>query len=259
MEKHNQTVTNEFKKQAKNFSNKNLTLNKEEYIQWIIKSLQLREDMKVLDVAAGTGILSRAIAPFVDKVVSVDLTEDMIKEGMLQNKLKNINNIEYHQGNVENLPFNENSFDLVISRFAFHHFVDPARVLQEMKRVCKSSSTVSVVDMVSNENDLIYLKYNHYERLRDPSHTFALKKSQLKDLFGKSGININVEETVTVNVITEDWLNLTKTEEVVAEQIKKDLYEEISTKKVMTGMQPYVHDGVLKFKQTWMKIVGNTI
>jgi 2-polyprenyl-3-methyl-5-hydroxy-6-metoxy-1,4-benzoquinol methylase len=77
---HDEIIKREFKKQAKNFSDRLLTLNNQDYLSWIVDSLHLDEQMKVLDVAAGTGILSRAISPKVSHVTAIDLSEDMIKE-----------------------------------------------------------------------------------------------------------------------------------------------------------------------------------
>jgi ubiquinone/menaquinone biosynthesis C-methylase UbiE len=56
LEGNEKVVREGFKKQAKGFSNKLLSLNSEELLNWIHSSLNLKKEMKVLDVAAGTGI-----------------------------------------------------------------------------------------------------------------------------------------------------------------------------------------------------------
>jgi ubiquinone/menaquinone biosynthesis C-methylase UbiE len=83
------------KKQARGFLNKLLSLNSEDLLKWIHRSLNLNEGARVLDAAAGTGILSRYLAPYVNKVMSVDLSPDMIAVGIERNKEMNISNIEY--------------------------------------------------------------------------------------------------------------------------------------------------------------------
>lgn len=48
--------------------------------------------------------------------------------------------------------------------------IRPTKVLQEMIRVSELLGTICVVDMISPEDNELYRQYNHYERLRDPSH-----------------------------------------------------------------------------------------
>ncbi|MDP5272885.1 class I SAM-dependent methyltransferase [Chengkuizengella axinellae] len=224
---------------------------------WVLESLELNKEMKVLDVAAGTGILSRAISPFVKEVTSIDVSEDMIQEGIKENKNLGIENVHFHIGNVEHLPFTPREFDLVFSRFAFHHFIKPVVILGEMVRVCKEGGNVCVVDMISPEEGVLYQSYNHYERLRDPSHTYALKASHLIDMFTTTELKNITTEIISVDVNVQKWLKLTKTEHKIGEEIIVKLNEEILKNEKVTGMFPFVKDNEMMFKQKWLKIVGS--
>ena len=51
------------------------------------------------------------------------------------------------QGDAENLPLPDNSFDIVISHLAFHHFPNPKRCFSEMVRFLKISGKMVVIDM----------------------------------------------------------------------------------------------------------------
>jgi ubiquinone/menaquinone biosynthesis C-methylase UbiE len=180
----------------------------------------------------------------------------MIAEGRRQNELMKVTNIEYHSGDVEQLPYADKTFDLVVSRFAFHHFARPAEVLNQMKRVCKAKGSVGVIDMISSEDDYLFQQYNHYETLRDPSHTNALKQSQIMNLFHENDLEITVCETLAVQVHVDRWLELTKTDDETSQLIKNNLHEEISGKPIISGMSPFMQDNELMFKQKWVKIVG---
>lgn len=252
-------VREEFKKQARGFSNKLLTLNSEELLNWIRVSLNLNLGMTVLDVAAGTGILSRSIAPFVQKVTSIDLSQDMISEGIYQNQQLNITNIEFNKAHAEEIPYSRGSFELVISRLAFHHFTNPEKVLQEMSRVCDESGSVCVVDMISPEDDDLCNLYNKYERLRDPSHTNALKESEFVKLFKQIGLEICSMETLDVPIHLKRWLELTHTNDQIASRINRDIELELESKKAITGLFPYIDNGEIKFNQKWIKIIGKRV
>ena len=253
---HQQRIQHEFKKQAAGFAQSDLTLNRGEYIDWIVTSLQLRSDARVLDVAAGTGILSRAMAPHVHEIIAVDITEDMIQEGLRQNELSGTTNISYHRADVASLPFDEGTFDVVVCRFAFHHFTDPGQVLGEMARVCKSSGQVAVVDMISSEDPLLYERYNHYERLRDPSHTFCPRPTELAGWFAEHGMQVSVAEHVTVNVNVAAWLTLTQTPSTIRSQIEQEIRNELTYGGPVTGMEPFQQDDALMFKQHWTKMMA---
>lgn len=251
---HDRIVKEEFSKQAHGFENKQLSLNSESLLAWIRDQLSLQADMAVLDVAAGTGILSRALAEYVKHVTAIDLSPEMMATGISLNAKGHISNIDVQVAHAEHLPFEDRVFDLVISRLAFHHFTDPDKVLFEMERVSKNQ--VCVVDMISPEDFRLSRLYNQYEKRRDPSHTYALKPSELEDLFQKVGLKLVALETVEVPVNVNRWLELTKTDQKTAEQIIRDLENELETKIEATGLFPFMQNGDLMFLQTWMTIVG---
>lgn len=253
-----QAIRTEFQKQARGFSNKFLSLNSEDLLKWIHQSLKLNEGVRVLDVAAGTGILSRYLATYVNKVTSIDLSPDMIAEGIERNKEMNISNIEFNLAHVEQLPSSNESFDLVICRLAFHHFTNVNKVLQEMIRVSTFSGAICVVDMISPEDNELYRLYNHYERLRDLSHTNALKETEFIALFNNAGLDIQTIETIDVPINVNRWLELTSTDEQVASQIIEDIQLELADKKT-TGLFPYLEHGDVMFKQKWIKVLGKKL
>jgi SAM-dependent methyltransferase len=82
----------------------------------------------------------------------------------------------------------ERSFSLVVSRFAFHHFVDPLGVLREMARVATRPGRVMVADIAASEDRAKADALNAMERLRDPSHTSALSLSGMRALFAQAGL-----------------------------------------------------------------------
>jgi SAM-dependent methyltransferase len=94
-----------------------------------------------------------------------------------------LGNVDRHVGNVAALPFPDRSFSLVVSRFAFHHFVDPLGVLREMARVCARGGRVVVADVAASDDPQRADAFNRMERLRDPSHTRALTLAEWRRLF----------------------------------------------------------------------------
>ena len=60
----------------------------------------------------------------------------MIEQARLLQQEKQMENIEWKIGDVSDLPFDDGVFSIVVTRYSFHHMIEPKKVLQEMKRVC---------------------------------------------------------------------------------------------------------------------------
>src|SRR5919108_3988246 len=91
-------VRREFGRQAAHFGEQGLTLSNQEYIRWMVEQLDLQPHFHVLDVAAGTGHLSRALAPHVRRVVALDLTAEMLAEGRREAEQQGLTNLVLEQG-----------------------------------------------------------------------------------------------------------------------------------------------------------------
>ena len=78
----------------------------------------------VLEVAAGTCACGRSFAPLVQTVVCLDATLPMLQIGKREATNSHLNNMVFVKGYAEELPFLDDSFDVVFSRLAFHHFID---------------------------------------------------------------------------------------------------------------------------------------
>jgi ubiquinone/menaquinone biosynthesis C-methylase UbiE len=98
---------------------------------------------RVLDVACGTGIVTRTAADWVapaGRAVGVDLNEAMLSVARRVRPA-----IEFRQGDAALLPFGDESFDRVLSQMALMFFPDRANAVQEMARVTASGGTVAVL------------------------------------------------------------------------------------------------------------------
>jgi SAM-dependent methyltransferase len=140
----------------------------------------------VLDVACGPGLVVAAFARVVRHSTGIDITPAMLDRARTHAAQLGLTNVTWRQGDVLPLPWPDASFSIVISRFAFHHFLDPLAVLREMKRVATPGGRVVVVDSTpqSGRADA----FNHMERLRDPSHVRSLPVDEHRGLYATVGL-----------------------------------------------------------------------
>ena len=124
---HHDRIKSEFRNQSSNW---NQTASLE--LENIVRGLNLSSDYLVLDLAAGSGLFSRALSPWVKSVTALDISPDMIAQGKKINQQLGINNVQFVEGSAESLPFADDHFDYVVTRFSIHHFLEPERILSEM-------------------------------------------------------------------------------------------------------------------------------
>ena len=115
-------------------------------------------------------------------MVAVDATAAMLATGKAEADRAGLRNVVFQRGDAAALPFADGSFDVVVSRFALHHFEDPAVPLREMARCLRPGGTLALGDLLADADPDVAAAQNRLERLRDPSHTRMLSADELADL-----------------------------------------------------------------------------
>lgn len=90
----------------------------------------------VLEVAAGICACGRALASLAGNVVCLDMTLAMLSVGKAEAEKATLSNMTFILGDAMELPYWDNSFDIVLSRLAFHHFPHSEQRLPRMESLC---------------------------------------------------------------------------------------------------------------------------
>lgn len=96
----------------------------------------------VLDVACGSGLVSCELAKMAHDITGIDITPAMIQQANLLKQDNNLDDIKYEIGDVAHVPYPNASFSLVVTRYSFHHLVDPCSGISEMKGFCMRKGRV---------------------------------------------------------------------------------------------------------------------
>lgn len=249
---HNETVISQFTKQAVPFAQ--LSQHSNQYgLELMIKLSQPKNTDTVLDVACGGGIISCEFAKIVSQVTGIDLTPAMIEQAKSLQKEKQLKNINWKIGDVLNLPFDDNSFSIVVTRYSFHHLIDPQKALEEMKRVCRPNGKVVVID-VTPDKDKVDL-YDQVEKLRDSSHVRALTFSELKSMMEKTGLVNLKTEPHDLEMELEQILQSSLPNPEDIDKIKQMFKEDLTKNNL--GMKSHLKDNKVFFYFPISMIVGN--
>jgi SAM-dependent methyltransferase len=177
-----QAILDQFTRQAMPFSTAP-GIRDEEALRLLVTASGAGPTDAVLDVACGPGLVAAAFARVARHVTGIDLTPAMIDRARALVRERGLTNVTLTVGDVRPLPYEDGTFSLVVSRFAFHHFPDPGAVLREMVRVCAPGGRVVVADAAVSPDPARAAAFNRMEKLRDPSHARALSLAELAGLF----------------------------------------------------------------------------
>ena len=226
--------------------------------RWVFERLPLSAQHVVLDVAAGTGHAARQLAATARMVVALDATEAMLARGQAQAAAEGRDNVLFMRGDAAALPFLDGSFDVVVSRFAAHHFEHPEAVVAEMVRCTRPGGHVALVDLVADEDPEVAAEQNRLERLRDPSHTRMLAATEVQALLGEAGVaSIDVAVRPLERPLGP-WLEQTQADETVRDEIRAALRADVDGGGAVTGFRPRpAADGELWFTQTFASAIAS--
>lgn len=184
---HNDLIRDQFTRQAVGFSTAP-GIRDEDALRLLVEASGAGSGDTVLDVACGPGLVVAAFARVCRHVTGIDLTPAMIERARALAGERGLANVTLTVGDVLPLPYGDDAFSVVVSRFAFHHFPDPGAVLREMTRVCRPGGRVVVADAAASRDPARAEAFNRMERLRDPSHVRALSLPELVALFRDAGL-----------------------------------------------------------------------
>ncbi len=138
------------------------------------RALQPRKGMRVLDLAAGTGTASAAIAAHGARVVAADFSEGMLAAGRERNAGNEL--IEFVWADATALPFEDDSFDAATISFGLRNVSDPRQAVAEMRRVVKPGGRIVICEF-SRPASVLRRPYALYSRHLLPRIAGAINRS----------------------------------------------------------------------------------
>jgi ubiquinone/menaquinone biosynthesis C-methylase UbiE len=109
-----------------------------------------RSDDRVVDLGAGTGLLALALAPRVQELTAVDISERMLERLDDRAAADGLSNVEPLVADLRRLPLEDECATLVVSNYAFHHLDDSGKelALAEARRILRPGGRLVICDMM---------------------------------------------------------------------------------------------------------------
>lgn len=111
----------------------------------------IKEGDSVLDLGSGAGndcFVARAIVGENGKVTGLDFTDSMLEKANINAKKLGYTNVEFIQGDIENMPLPSNTYDVVVSNCVLNLVPDKVKAFSEIRRVLKAGGHFCVSDVI---------------------------------------------------------------------------------------------------------------
>jgi SAM-dependent methyltransferase len=172
----------------------------------VVEWCEPSEEMKILDVATGGGHVARRLRERGAIVVTLDPSPGMQADVV---------------ASAEDLPFDDASFDVVVTRIAPHHFADVRRAVAEFSRVANRFVVIEDTLYSSDEHE-------EAEKLRDPTHVRSYTEEEWRDMLGEAGLEVELVDFFAKTHAFEEWLARTGCEGDEAKRVKELLRDRMT-------------------------------
>ena len=188
-----------------------------ERLQEVIDLARPKPGDLALDVATGTGNTAFALAPFVRRVIGLDVTREMLDQARRIAAEKAIKNADWVLGDVADLPFEDETFDLYTVRAAPHHFGDMDAFMREAFRVLKPDRDATFIDCAPPfaARDLLH----QVEVRRDPSHVRSLTLDEWVELVERAGFEVELASARELDWDYDEWMRTMAVAPVLADEL----------------------------------------
>ncbi len=158
-----------------------LSVRKDEW-RWLHQSIQFGSTKTLLDIGCGNGAFLRQAAPKLQRAYGVDASAGMLQVAEKKAVEAKINNLEFERIYGPQLPFPDNSIDVVTSVLSFR-YLDWDPMIQEILRVLKPGGQILILDMVAAPIHfyeipqlLLSKTKNYWQRIQNPKYYQALSR-----------------------------------------------------------------------------------
>lgn len=182
--------------------------------------LKDKPEARVLDLGCGGGHVTFNVAPLVGEVVAYDLSPEMLEVVGRAAKERGLANVVTQRGMVENLPFADGSFDVVLSRFSAHHWSDLDAGLREAARVLKPGGMAAFADTVTSGIAVVDTFLQAIELLRDCSHVRDYSRAEWEAAIGRAGLLPGTARQFRLRLDFTAWVERMNTPRLQVEAIR---------------------------------------
>ena len=116
----------------------------------ILDNVELKKDDTVLDFGCGTGLVGLNIAPFVDRLIGVDLSANMLEAFGEKAKVAGLQNVKSMLVEPD-FDFGDMGLNVIVSAMAMHHIENPKKQFEKFSKALKSGGMLAIADLAKED------------------------------------------------------------------------------------------------------------
>jgi ubiquinone/menaquinone biosynthesis C-methylase UbiE len=179
---------------------------------------KIKEGDTVIDLGSGAGndaFIARKLTGEQGKVIGIDFTDAMIAKARTNAEKLGLQNVEFRQGDIEDMPVTSNYADVIVSNCVLNLVPNKHKVISEIYRVLKPGGHFSISDIVL-EGELPDM-WKEVSELYAGCVTGAIQKKEYLDIIKQAGFtNMILQKDKTITLPEEVLANYLSTEEIAA-------------------------------------------
>ena len=193
----NQSIQSQFGNVAENYRHSEVHAQGAD-LQRMVELVQQGRYNHAIDLGCGAGHVADMIA--------YDLTPQMLEQVELQARERGLSNLITRQGDASSLPFEDSTFDVVLSRYSAHHWQRPQTAVHEVVRVLKTGGVFILSDIVAPDAPLQDTFLQTIEYLRDTSHVRDYRIVEWTTWFQAAGLTVIVDREWMLPIEFDQWV-----------------------------------------------------
>lgn len=177
---------------------------------------KIKEGDTVIDLGSGAGndaFIARKLTGEKGKVIGVDFTDAMIAKARTNAEKLGLQNVEFRQGDIEDMPVTSNHADVIVSNCVLNLVPNKHKVISEIFRVLKPGGHFSISDIVLEGN--LPEKWKEVAEFYAGCVTGAIQKDEYLSIIKQAGFtNITLQKDKAITLPDEILTNYLSTEEI---------------------------------------------
>ncbi len=161
------------------------------HLQVLLDMVNDKKWEQILDIGTGTGYLAFPLACLnADaKVYGIDIAENIIEKNRDRAVKEGINNLEFVAFDGVDYPFEDDTFDLMVTRHAFHHFPQVRDAIKELAKRLKKGGNILIADPMKKEEDTSGI-IDRFMDVKGDGHVEFYSKEKLESIFVSCGLRV---------------------------------------------------------------------
>lgn len=245
---------NQFDKQAKAYADWHVTRNVD-YLNQFYEFCGVKNNQELIDIACGSGDFVINSAEKIKKAKGIDASSELIKIADANKEAIGLSNISFECKSIMTENMENEKYDVVLCRMAFHHFKDYKKAFENCVLYGKEKVVIGMQDIICHDDEEVDQYFNVLEKLVDPSHEQTLSKQIFENLYETNNISITKNIVLEREICADQYIAHAVQNEEDVQKLDQHILMGLQDEKISKYI--FIKKGRIFFKRKILLINGN--